>query len=372
MNNTRITIIALLGLFVTLSVAVAQSLDIPPNGGNKKATVTEAIGITDVTINYHRPGVRGREGKIWGRVVPYGFKYFSFITLKSEQPWRGGANENTTISFEHDVKVEGKDLAAGTYGLHFAVWPDSCIVIFSKSHDAWGSFDYQEKDDALRVVVKPQQSEAPVEWLKYEFIDQTATGATIALMWEKLKIPFKVDVDVDKTVIDRMREQLKGSVGHQYQNWVGAVEYCVEAGKNLEEALYWSERGISGFGGEKNYATLSTRADVLEKLERQAEADSVRKEILKIGTSLQISQYASDLTRRKKFKEALSAAQFNIQRNGEDLSSLVAVARAYSANGDFKKALVHAEKAVPLATNPGTKSWIEGMVAKLKKGENIH
>ena len=140
----------------SLTMTRAQ-MDLPPSGGNPRARITEEVGITDVSIKYARPDVAGREGKIWGELVSYGFTSDNFTTGTKTSPWRAGANENTTISFEHDVKLEGKNVKAGVYGLHFAIWPDSILLILSNQSNAWGSYYYDAKDDALRVTVKPVQ-----------------------------------------------------------------------------------------------------------------------------------------------------------------------------------------------------------------------
>ena len=166
----------------------------------------------------------------------------SFITNKNTAPWRAGANENTTITFEHDVKVEGKNIKAGTYGLLMAVWPDSATLIFSNQSNAWGSFYYEDKYDALRVNVKPVALDKSVEWLKYEFIEQKEKSCTIAMLWEKLMIPFKVEVDVDNIVINRLREQVTSQKGFNQLNLVAAANYCLNKNINLEEALGWAQR----------------------------------------------------------------------------------------------------------------------------------
>src|SRR4051812_48910306 len=153
----------------------------PPNGGNKKAWVGERIGITDVTIRYDRPGVKGREGKIWGQLVPKGFTDQGFGTSKAA-PWRAGANENTTIEFSTPVSIEGQALPAGIYAFFIAYDPDECTVIFSKNATSWGSFYYDQKEDALRVKVKPIPINNNVEWLTYDFENETTTGATVALV----------------------------------------------------------------------------------------------------------------------------------------------------------------------------------------------
>jgi len=130
--------------------SVYAQLTVPPNGGNKKAIVGERIGITDVTIHYDRPGVKGRDGKIWGQLIQTGYNDLGFGNTK-QAPWRAGANENTTIEFSTDVKIEGQNLPAGKYGFFVAYDPNECTLIFSKNSESWGSFFYNAAEDALRV-----------------------------------------------------------------------------------------------------------------------------------------------------------------------------------------------------------------------------
>src|SRR6201986_4091731 len=120
------------------SLAKAQLVTLP-RGGNKRALVSEQIGITDVTIRYSRPGVKQREGHIWGELIPVGFSELGY-GFKKPAPWRAGANENTTIEFSTDVKIEGQDLPAGRYGFFVAYSPNECILIFSKNSTSWGNF----------------------------------------------------------------------------------------------------------------------------------------------------------------------------------------------------------------------------------------
>ncbi len=95
-----------------------------PSGGNKKAWVGERVGLTDITIHYDRPGVKSREGKIWGELVHTGFTDQGFGNSK-QAPWRAGANESTTIEFSNDVTIEGQPLKAGKYGF-FKIMKDVC------------------------------------------------------------------------------------------------------------------------------------------------------------------------------------------------------------------------------------------------------
>ena len=152
------------------TLSVSSQLIMPPDGGNKKASVSERIGITDVTIHYDRPAVKGREGKIWNGLVHVGYKDLGFGTSKAA-PWRAGANENTTIAFSTDVKVEGQPLKAGTYGFSIAMGTGDATLIFSNNNSSWGSFFYDPKEDALKVTVKTVTVNESLERLKYEMMD---------------------------------------------------------------------------------------------------------------------------------------------------------------------------------------------------------
>src|SRR5688572_10342119 len=177
MKNILRTLI--LGLAVsTTAWSQIMPLTAEPDGGNKKASVAEQIGIVKIAISYSRPGVKGREGKIWNTAVAhYGFVDQGHGT-STAAPWRAGANENTVMSFSHPVKIEGKDLPAGSYGFFIALGEDESTLIFSKIYTSWGSFYYDPAGDALRVTVKNQKLDSSVEWLNYEFITQTDSTVT--------------------------------------------------------------------------------------------------------------------------------------------------------------------------------------------------
>lgn len=173
-------------LGVALNAAAQRVKTVPDKSPN--ASVSQIIGIdSNITISYSRPGVKGREGKIYGTsIVPYG---------GDPIPWRAGADETTVIAFENDVKIEGKALPAGKYGFHIIPSEKEWILVFNKS-PAWGSYGYKKEDDALRVTVKPQ--DAPhQEWLVYTFEELSAESVVIQLSWESKKMRFKVELDDD-------------------------------------------------------------------------------------------------------------------------------------------------------------------------------
>jgi hypothetical protein len=179
----------LIALLIMPTVASAQGNQVR---ASLKAAVMQRLGVdTDITISYGRPGVKGR--KIWGDLVPYGLAPGDKYSKNKPYPWRAGANEVTTIEFNKDVLIQGNKLAAGKYGIHMIPSEKDWIIIFSKNAAGWGSFAYSEAEDALRVTVTPVPAPHQ-EWLAFGFDDLAGTSATAYLWWEKLKVPFKVEV----------------------------------------------------------------------------------------------------------------------------------------------------------------------------------
>ncbi len=368
----KFTTLLIAAVFI-ISNAFAQ-LDLPPSAGNPRATISEEVGITSITIKYSRPDVNKREGKIFGdgNVVTYGFSTTNFNTNTNTSPWRAGANENTTITFEHDVKVEGQPIKAGTYGLFMAMGADNVTVIFSKQSEAWGSFYYDEKYDALRVNVKPVALDKSVEWLKYEFIEQHEKSCVIALQWEKVSVPFKVEVDVDNIVLARLREQLTSRLGFNPSLILTATQYCFNKNINLDEALEWSKKAINGNGGQKTYITLRNLATAYEKLNRTAEADSAMNEALLIATANQYTAYGRILITQKRVDKAMEVFTASQKRYGDIFGVNGGLMNGYSAKGDFKNAVKYAEKALVQAPNDAAKTTLQGQIAKLKEGKDIN
>lgn len=357
-------------LFSTFSFS--QLLFTIADGGNKKASVSERIGITDVTLTYDRPAVKGREGKIWGELVPYGLTDQGFGTSKAA-PWRAGANENTTISFSTDVTIEGKPLAAGTYGLFILMGQGTATYIFSNNSTSWGSFFYDPKEDALRVDVKTVALNESVERMKFEFMDEKENSATIAMMWEKMKIPFKVEVDYVKTQLESFRRELRNEKGFRWEAWVEAINFCVQRNTNLEEALQWSDYAMNGvFVGQKNFKTLSAKASLLNRMGRKTEADTLMKQAMPLANMQELHAYGRQLLREKRPQEALEAFKLNAQKNPNVFTTNMGLARGYSANGDYKNALKYVKIAQAQAPDKGNKDAIEGFIKMLEGGKDIN
>lgn len=359
-------------LLAAITATAFSQLTGLPSGGNKKSSLSERIGITDVTIHYDRPGVKGREGKIWGQLIPVGFADPGFGTSKAA-PWRAGSNENSTFEFSTDVKIEGQPLAAGRYGFFIAYDPNECTIIFSKNSTSWGHFYYNESEDALRVKVKPQALDKSVEWLKYEFMNQTENTAVVALQWEKLMIPLKIEVDYVNTQIESFRRELRTDKGFNWTAWDQAAQWCVQRNVNLEEALLWSDSATSvTFGGDQSFQSWSTKAGILDKLGRSDDAAAIIKKALPLANMQQVHQYGRSLLAQKKVKEALEVFKMNYDKNPNQFTTLMGLTRGYSANTDYKNALKYANMALPLAPNQQNKTNVETMIQKLKDGKDVN
>ena len=366
------TIIISILIILFVSLANAQ-MDAPIPGGNIKASITEEVGITDISIKYWRPGVKGREGKIWGDLVANGFGSFNFSTYKNDSPWRAGANDATVISFEHDVKVEGKGLKAGSYALFMAIGEDSTTLIFSKQVEAWGSFYYKEDDDVLRVKVRSLTLDKTVEWLKYEFVEHGEKHCVIAMQWEKLSVPFKVEVDVHNIVIARLRKQMTSVKGFMSINLVHASMYCFENNINLDEALVWAQRAVSGRPfGQNGFVAYKNLADCYEKIKQISQADSVMNEGLAIANINDYIAYGKTLITQKRMTRALDIMLAAREKFGDIYAVNNGLSLAYSAKGDYKKALGYANKALAQAQTPRAKAVISANIEKLKEGKDIN
>jgi hypothetical protein len=360
-------------LFQTALGGVARAqLTSTANGGNKRASVSEQIGITDVNIHYDRPGVKGRDGHIWGGLVYVGYADLGFGTSKAA-PWRAGANENTTIDFSTDVKIEGQPLPAGRYALFIAYDPEVSTLIFSKNSSAWGSFFYDPTEDALRVKVKPVKTDQSIEWLKYEFTNQTPSSAVVNLEWEKLAIPFRVDVDLVATQLASFRKELRGEKGFTWESWNQAALFCAQNKTNLEEGLTWANTALSpDFGGAHSFQAWTTKAAVLDSLGRGAEAAEALKKGIPYGDMNELYFYARGLAAHKKGKEAFDIFKANYDKYPTEFLTNAGMVRAYSAIGDYKKALAMAQKTRTLAKDKPNQDTMDRMIAKLQSGKDVN
>jgi len=317
--------------------------------------VKQRIALTDITIKYHRPLVNGR--KIWGGLVPYG------------KVWRAGANENTTIEFSDPVSVEGKPLAKGIYGLHMIPNSDSWTVIFSKTNTGWGSYSYDQKEDALRVDVKPRPLAEQKEALEFDFEDLKPTSTAATLKWEKLGVPFTVSVnDADQT-LQNIRAQLKGRGQFTWQALDEGAQFCLTRKINLDEALRWADASIQN---EERFDNLSTKADILKALNRPDEAKTVWNRALEIAKAPQLYSYGRQLQNQKKGSEAMEIFKDVAKRFPQGVFGYLAQARIKSAAGDFAGAASDAKQAQAAAPTDAQKQSIQALITRLDAKQDIN
>ena len=378
--KSALAAIMLLMFSIAVTGQETAELATPPNGDNEHAEVAQWIGPVKISIDYHSPKVHNpanndRTGHIWGEVVHYGFVDEGFGPTKGA-PWRAGANESTSITFSNDVKIEGKDLKAGTYALFLDVERDGPWQWIFSSHLGWGSFQYDPKYDVLRVPAIPQ--EAPfTEFLTYGFDGRRPDSAVAYLQWEKKRIPFKIEVpNVNELYVAKMRQDLQSWAGFNYQDWQAAAQFCADNKINLEEALTWADLVINGpfrgaTIGHEDFSTLSTKAAVLSAMGRESEADSVMEKALHLpGTdAYSVYAYGMGLLRKDKKDKAMKVFTFNQQQHPQDkFWTSLGLARGYTALDDKKNAIANWEivvQNVPANLSNRTAAY-EAALKKLK------
>jgi Protein of unknown function (DUF2911) len=346
---TRIVVAACLTASLVAPAGAQEVLKAPQL--SPAASVSQSIGLTDVTVSYHRPAVAGR--KVWGELVPYG------------EVWRTGANENATIRFSTPVKIGGKPLSAGTYGLFMIPGATSWTVVFSKLSVAWGAYSYDAKEDALRIRVTPQPTSEPTERLSFGFDDPTNSRATVALRWERLRVPFVIEVDTPAVVMASMRAELRGLPRFYWPGWAQAADYWLHNGGSLEEAQAMADRAI-GLG--ENFITLSTGAAVAERRGDSKRAASLRDQAVRVGQEREINEYASALLDVKRTAEALAIFTLNAASHPQSSDAVAGMAEATLEGGDKKTAIVLYEKALKLARDERSRAYLEKTIAHLKTG----
>lgn len=339
-----------LGLFFLLPHEVLSQLQNMPQI-SPKASVSQRIGMTDVTITYFRPGVKDRE--IWGKVVPF--------NDGKPTPWRAGANDNTTISFSNDVEIEGQPLAAGTYGVHMIPSPGDWIIIFSKNSTSMGSYYYKPEEDALRVTVTPV-SVPHEEWLRYGFDDLNPNSALAFLHWEKLKVGFTIKVAVHDIVLANIRNQLRSTAGFYYIGWMQAADYCFKNEVNLEEGLTWVDQSIRR---DENFTNLRLKSNILAKLGRIEESDAVMKKALTVAKENQLNQYGFQLLNENKVADALNIFKMNVKRNPDSWNVYDSLGEGYQKQGNSKDALKQFKTALEKAP-ADQKARLEEKIKKLE------
>lgn len=337
-------------MLVSINVIAQPSLTLPEV--SQWAEVKQRIGLTDIDIVYHSPYVNGR--KIWGTLVPYG------------EVWRAGANENTTISFTDDVKIEGNSLPAGTYGLHMIPTENEWTIIFSKDHTSWGSFFYKQSEDALRVKVKPETREFQ-EWLDYTFTDRKAASSKVTLSWEKVKVSFTVSVDVNAVALKHIREQLRNLPGFSWRGWEQAAQYCIANKTNYDEALKWINNSILM---EENFTNVAAKAQLQALMGNTKEAAETKKKVMVLleqASENDVNVYSYQLMNEHDMPAAIEVFKMNVKKHPDSWNVYDSMGEAYNNAGDHKQSLSNYKTALSKAPDD-QKERIKRIITSLEKG----
>ena len=316
--------------------------------GSQRATVGQTVGLTTIGITYDRPAVKGRE--IWGKLVPY------------DSVWRAGANENTVIAFSSAVRVGGRELPAGRYGIHMIPTPKDWTVILSRQADAWGSFSYDSKEDVVRLTAVPV--EAPFQEALAYTLDDPGTGSVTATMrWEKLAVPFAVEVDYKQVVVDSLRQQLRGLGRFFWQPWMQAAAWCAGNDVNLEEASEWAQNSIAI---NENFTNLRLKATLLEKLGDAPNAASLRRRAFELAAEPDMNAYGYQLLGEGKVDSAIAVFQKNVKDYPKSWNVYDSLGEAYATKGDKRKARELYGKALAMTKDPAQQQRISGILAGLE------
>jgi tetratricopeptide (TPR) repeat protein len=326
-------------------------LDLPDP--SQRAEVSQRIGLTDITIAYHRPLAKDR--KVWGGLVPYG------------KVWRAGANINTTITFSDPVTIEGHALDKGTYGLHMIPNADEWTIIFSKNATSWGSFTYDHAEDALRVTVKPKPADMH-NALTYDFDDLQADSAVVEMSWEKVAVPFKVSVDVHPLVEADLKRQLRNLSQYTWISWDDAANYLLTEKIDLDQALKYADKSIEN---EDRFENENIKAAVLTALNRKDDAAVAQKKALAFATPLQLHIYARQLQAQKRNDEAFAIFLDNAKKHPDQWFVHTGLARVYCSQGKFDDAAKEMKLAIAAAPEV-QKSYLDGLEKQLEAKQSIN
>jgi len=359
-RSLRAAILCVIAATSTLSLQAqfkdgSQSVVLNLPEQSQAAKIGQTLGITNIDIRYHRPLVNNR--KIFGtQIVPYG------------QVWRAGANENTVIEFSDPVTIEGQSLAKGAYGLHMIPSEDSWTIIFSKNSTSWGSFTYDQKEDALRVNVKPQKSEFH-DALAYDIDDVKPDSAVVTLRWENVAVPFRVAVPNQKEVVlASVRDQLRTLNHWSWNAYDDAAHYLLDENVHLDEAITFLDRSQLL---EDRFENGMTRAAILRAQGKEQEAAKVQAAALEKAQPLQLHIYARQLQQQKKQQEAFAIFKKNAAAHPDLWFVHAGLARVYSGEGKFQEAAKEMQIAIPGAPEQ-QRSAMEGLVKKLQANQDIN
>jgi hypothetical protein len=321
-------------------------LDLPWD--SPRASVSQVVGLTTLSVDYGRPGINGRV--IWGGLVPW------------DTVWRAGANVNTVFASTSAFTFGGTTLPAGRYGVFMIPGHEQWIVILSHQANAWGAFSYTPTEDAVRVTVTPKAADF-VERLAYTLDDPTPKAVTLTMRWEKLAVSVPVGIDRDVVVLDSLKSQMRGLARFWGAAWEQAGGWALNNTSNLDLAEIWADTAIAL---TPNFASYNLKAAILDRRGQKARADSLRQAHLSSASEAELNAYGYQLLNQKRNSEAIAIFLRNTKDHPDSWNAWDSLGEAYAVTGDKAKAVTNYQKALSLTTDPTQKKRIEGILAGLK------
>ncbi|MEQ9090818.1 MAG: DUF2911 domain-containing protein [Balneola sp.] len=317
MRRSIVGAVFLMMCFISTEVLAQLPVSLTLPQASPKETRSINIGFTTISFDYNSVGIKGRE--IWGGLVPYG------------EVWRTGANKNTLFTVTDDVLINGKQLKAGSYGMHTIPGEDEWVIIFSNFSEAWGSYFYDESEDALRIKVTPEDMESKYEWMKFSFSDYTDTSVDISLKWAHLKVPFKVEIPME-TTFAHIENQFRTLPAFSWQGWVQGATYLQNNDYKLDVALQWAARAL--------------------QIDRSVQTLGLHSKLLVLNG---------------KKEEGLKEAEEMSKEWPSDWRAHYSAAEVYEEAQELKKAEEAYKQAKELATDDRTKQVLENRIDSLKE-----
>lgn len=354
--------IALIATAFTQQMAAQfHTLNMPQ--GSPRVQETQKLGVTEITLDYGSPALRNRDAWNDSNVIPQGGDPIA---------WRAGANMATTIEFSTDVMIEGQALKAGKYGFHIIPENDTYTLLFAHNFDQWGSYYLDtDKDVTLRVKVDPETCSMS-ERLDYEFLNRTPNSVVIGLEWGEKRIPFKVEVDLNKTVVESLRSELRGINTYHWQAWNDAARWCLDHDTNLEEAYEWVNRsingGYNGFSAHSDVINHVTKINLIAKLGRTEDLQSTIDAAQGLVNYDWQANYLTQTLLRDGFHEqGLKLAELNLKTYPDAWFMHLNKSLGHYFLGNKKKAISSANKALTLAPEP-RKARINEIISEINAG----
>lgn len=314
---------------------------------SQHARASQTIGLTDLSVDYSRPAVKGR--KIWGALVPF------------DSVWRAGANENTVLAVSSPFTIGGIRLPAGRYGVHTIPTAAKWTFILSREANNWGSFSYDPAADAARFSVTPQTADH-VEYLRYTFEDPADSSVVLTLRWEKLAVAVPITVSTNQVVLDSLTHQLAGLQQFWPTGWLEAARWAIAHNTGLDRASQWADRALAI---APTFAALRTKAVILDRQGNKVAADSLRARALAIATEPEVNALGYQYLGERRVDEAIALFRQNVRDYPRSWNVYDSLGEALAIKGNKREALAMYQKALDLAP-PGQHGRIRSAMAALR------